>query len=245
MRIQWRRWNWGLQQSPSRKSRLSLDHKTTTHSLHLTRLADACQVTIGCWCCRASNTTTQAQTVCFSLRYCFYLVFFVFFSILSLPFQQLSVLAGQKKSPQRNIRTEGRQERVSYFSCVIRHCGQWEQCVFSVVECGQSIWLPGERRPAALSLLIPVHFTVHESDIVVCVCVFIRFKSCVAFFFYLAAKALPRQDWSCCTTLIPSIMTSLHVSSCFTAHRRRSSYSTDVWIKKKWMNSVSRTPIKT
>lgn len=109
----------------------------------------------------------------------------------------------------------GRQagESESYFSCVIRHCGQCEQCVFSVVDCGQSIWLPGEQRPAGLDLQIPVDFTVHESDIVLCVCRLCihMFKSNTAF--YLTAKGSPHPDWSCCTTLTLCTTTSLHVSS--------------------------------
>lgn len=84
--------------------------------------------------------------------------------------QKTAARLGTVKTKWR-CRTVGRQERVSYFRCVIRHCGQWEQRMFSVVECGQGIWLPGEHRPAALDLHIPVDFTVHESDIALCVCV--------------------------------------------------------------------------
>lgn len=78
-----------------------------------------------------------------------------------------------------------------------------------MVDCGQSIWLAGEQRPAALDLQIPVDFTVRGRHHV-CLFVFIRLK--VTFLFYLAAKALPHPDWSCCTTLTRCISTSIRVS---------------------------------
>lgn len=43
-----------------------------------------------------------------------------------------------------------------------------------------------------------------------CLFVFMRLK--VTFLFYLAAKALPHPDWSCCTTLTRCISTSTRVS---------------------------------
>lgn len=112
----------------------------------------------------------------------------------------------QSGEAERRRRTEaGRAERV--ILGVIRHCGHWEQRVFSVVNCGQSIWLAAEQRPAALDLKIPVDFTVRGRRHVVCMFVFMCLK--VTFLFYPAAKALPHPDWSCCTTLT-RCMTTLH-----------------------------------
>lgn len=152
MWTRWQRWNWGLQQSSSRKSRLSQEPQNTTHSLHLTRLAVARQLTAGRYRCRVSNTTVRKalHSLCFKWPACY------------------RKQHGERKPNGGPEQRNRQRESQSYFSCAIRRCGQWKWCVFSVVECGQCIRLPGEQQPAASHLQIPVDSTAHESDGLLC-----------------------------------------------------------------------------
>lgn len=118
--------------------------------------------------CRVSCTTTRGPNWC--LLFLLLYIFILFFNWLSWSRKQPSDSSVRWNKKQMKAQNS-RQARESYFSCVIRHCGQWEQCVFSVVECGQSIWLPGEQRPDGLDFQIPEGFTVHASDMLLCVCV--------------------------------------------------------------------------
>lgn len=162
---QWRRWNWGLQQSPSRKSRLSLDRKLLpTASTWLDWLM---HVSWRWAACVANNTGHKLLLV-----FCCSAVFRAFL-IGSFHTEDGTSQLGREtiktKTEEQNSRQAGEVE--SYFRCVIRHCGQWEQCVFSVVDCGQSVWLPVEQQAAALDLQIPVDLTVRVRRPAVCVCV--------------------------------------------------------------------------
>lgn len=152
MRTQWKRWNWGLQQSPGRKSRLSQDHKLL---LAASTWLD--------WPLRVSWPPAAGTAVWAALqgtKRCFHCVLIGRPSCRKQQPQQHGLRrVNQTKAQNRSTQWESE----TYFSCVISQCGQRKWCVFSVVECGQRIWPPGEQQPAASDLQIPVGFTAHES----------------------------------------------------------------------------------
>lgn len=170
MWTQWRRWNWGLQH----QIKALPEPLTTTHGLHLTPLADAHQLTAGQPCCRVSdnnNTACKKRRLCRPL-YSFPFFFFFFFNSLSCCNKRHPSRQGSKRQNKWGRRAVVRQQRARVILGVLSDAVVSESSVFALwSQCGQSIWLPSEQRPAALDLQIPVDSVI----VSVCVCVHVFF----------------------------------------------------------------------
>lgn len=127
MWTQWRRWNWGLQQSPSRKSRLSLDRKllptASTWLDWLTHVSWRLAAGVAVW---ATQQHRAQIAVGFSPIYSFLLVF----NCLSRCSKTATRLG--KVKTKRRRRTVGRQERVRVILGVLSDTVVSESSVFSL-----------------------------------------------------------------------------------------------------------------
>lgn len=110
---------------------------------------------------------------------------------------------------ERRRRTAGKQGRESYFRCYQTLWSPRAACFLcGGLRLGAYDWLLSNGQ--LLQIYRSQWTSQGQAGIMLCVFVFICLK--VTFLFYLAAKALPHPDWSCCTTLTRCITTSLRVS---------------------------------
>lgn len=201
MRTQWKRWNWGLQQSPGRKSRLSQDRKLL---LAASTWLD--------WPLRVSWPPAAGRAVWAALqgtKRCFHCVLIGRPSCRKQqPRQHGLGRVNQTKAQNR----EAPSERVRLISVVLSVSVVRESGAFSLWWSAVSAY----DRLVSNSQLLQIYrsrwVSQHMSQRgVLVVCSLIEVQHC----FYLTAKGLPHPDWSCCTTSTLCIMTLLHVSSRF------------------------------
>lgn len=128
MWTQWRRWNWGLQQSPSRKSRLSPDHKllltASTWLYWLTCVSWPLAAGVAVWAAQHREQTD----VCF---HCVTVSFGFLIGSHVTENSSLTARAGEMKT-KRRLRTVGRQERVRVIFVVLSDTVVSESGAFSL-----------------------------------------------------------------------------------------------------------------